>query len=90
MLSNPADRKKLLDCVKELSDSMLRAEAEKSLQKEAISDIAEELDIPKKYIAKVAAIYHKQNYSQVQTELDDINTLYEAITAPVHVAKEAS
>ena len=49
MLSNPADRKKLLDCVKELSDSMLRAEAEKSLQKEAISDIAEELDIPKKY-----------------------------------------
>ena len=46
MLSNPADRKKLLDCVKELSDSMLRAEAEKSLQKEAISDIAEELDIP--------------------------------------------
>jgi len=85
MLSNPADRKKLLDCVQELSNSMLRAEAEKSLQKEAIGDIAEDLDIPKKYIAKIAAIYHKQNYSQVQSELDDINALYEAITAPTYV-----
>ena len=82
MLSNPVDRKKLFDCVKELSDSMLRAESEKSFQKEAISDMAEKLDIPKKYISKIAALYHKQNYSQVQTELDEITALYEAMTAP--------
>lgn len=86
MLSNPADRKKLLDCVKELSDSMLRAEAEKDLQKEAIADMAEELNIPKKYIAKVAAIYHKQNFSQIQSERDDIDALYEAITSPIKIA----
>ena len=86
MLSNPVDRKKLLDCVKELSDSMLRAEAEKDLQKEAIADMAEELNIPKKYIAKVAAIYHKQNFSQIQSERDDIDALYEAITSPIKIA----
>lgn len=86
MLSNPADRKKLLDCVKELSDSMLRAEAEKDLQKEAIANMAEELNIPKKYIAKVAAIYHKQNFSQIQSERDDIDALYEAITSPIKIA----
>lgn len=83
MLSNPADRKKLLDCVKEISDSMLRVDAEKSLQKEAIEAIAEELEIPKKYISKVASIYHKQNFSQIQVEREEVDALYEAITSNV-------
>ena len=33
MISSPADRKKVKDSIKELSDSMLRVDSEKDLQK---------------------------------------------------------
>lgn len=80
MLSNPQDRKKLLNAIKEIDNSMTRVSAEKDFQKDAINTIADELELEKKYVRKLASIYHKQNFSQFQQDQEEIETLYELIT----------
>lgn len=81
MLSNPADRKKLFDAVVEISNSMTRADAERDYQKDAIDTIATELNIEKKYVRKVANVYHKQNFNMVKTENQEVEELYQLITS---------
>ena len=80
MLSNPEDRKKLYNAVVELSNSMTRVDAERDYQKEAVTTIADELDIEKKYVRKVAAIYHKQNINTVKVENEEVEELYDIIS----------
>jgi len=79
MLSNPEDRKKLLAAIKEIDNSMTRVAAEKDFQKDAITDIADKLDLEKKYVRKLANIYHKQNFSEVQAEQTEVADLYELV-----------
>lgn len=81
MLNNPDDRKKLLNGCQELSNSMTRVEAEKDYQRDAVAHLSAELGIEKKYINKVASMYHKQNFHQVQTEHQEIEDLYETMNA---------
>jgi len=80
MLSNPKDRAKLLDGIKEMSNSMTRVDAEKDFQKDVIARLADELDLEKKHIRKLARIYHKQNFNTVQQEQEELVELYELIT----------
>jgi archaellum component FlaC len=80
MISSPEDRKKLLGAITEISNSMTRIAAEKDFQKDAIADIAEKLELEKKYVRKLATIYHKQNFSEVQAEQEELFDLYELIT----------
>lgn len=80
MLSNPEDRKKLLGAIKEIDNSMTRVAAERDFQKDAINQVADELELEKKYVRKLASIYHKQNLSQVQQETEEVFELYELIT----------
>ena len=81
MLSSPSDRDKLLNGVKEISNSMTRVDAEKDYQRDAIAALSSELGIEKKYVSKVANIYHKQNFHQFQAEQTEIEDLYESITS---------
>ena len=80
MISSPEDRKKLLSAVKEISNSMTRTDAERDFQKDAINAIADKLDLEKKYVRKLAVIFHKQNYTEVQQEREELEVLYEAMT----------
>ena len=80
MISSLEDRKKLLGAVKEISNSMTRADAERDFQKDAITAIADKLDLEKKYVRKLAVIFHKQNYNEVQQEREELEVLYEAMT----------
>jgi hypothetical protein len=64
MISSPEDRKKVVGAIKELSDSMLRVDAEKDLQKD---------------IRKLAVIYHKQSMNDVKAEFEDVEALYEEL-----------
>jgi regulator of replication initiation timing len=79
MISSPEDRKKVFDCLKELDASMLRAAAEKDFQKEAIERLTEEVQIDKKHVKNMARIYHKQNFTAVQQDNEDLVALYEEI-----------
>jgi uncharacterized protein (DUF342 family) len=78
--SSDADKKKIKDALFEISASMTRMEAEKSLIKEILSNIEEEVEIPKKFMSKMAKVYHKQNYSSELADHEDFTTLYETIT----------
>lgn len=81
MLSSPADKDKLLNGVKEISNSLTRVDAERDFQKDAIAKLSDELGIKKQYIAKLSKLYHKQSFSQAQQEYEELEALYEAITA---------
>lgn len=78
--SSDADKKKIKDALFEISASMTRIESEKNLVKEILANIEEEVNIPKKFMAKMAKVYHKQNYSQEVSDQEDFQTLYETIT----------
>jgi hypothetical protein len=80
VVSNPVDRTKILNAIKEWSNSATRTEAEKDLQKSIITDLSDEVDIDKKYLSKLAVMFHKQTYAQFQTEVEEIEELYESVT----------
>jgi len=79
MLSSTEDRKRLLSAIKEIDNSMTRVAAERDFQKDAINAVADELDLEKKYVRKLASIYHKQNLTEVQQETEEVAELYEMI-----------
>lgn len=78
-LSNPADREKLLKVIRECSDAMIRAAAEKDYIKEATADISKQLQLPKKLVAKMVKVYYKQNYDEEVATHDQFETLYETV-----------
>ena len=77
--SSPADREKIRRVLRTVSESMTRIEAEKDLIKEEIAALAEEFDIPKKFLNRMARTYHRQNFKDVVEEQDDFETLYETV-----------
>lgn len=78
--SSPADRKKIMDAMVEISASMTRVEGEKDLQKQAVALLVEEFKLPKKYLNKMARAYHKNSYSNEVHDAENFQQLYETIT----------
>lgn len=78
-ISNEADRKKLLDVLKECSNALTRAEGERDFIKEAVSDVAKNLQLPKRLVAKMVKVYHKQNYDEEVATNEQFEQLYETI-----------
>lgn len=79
LLSNPADREKLLKVIRECSDAMVRAAAEKDFIKEATTDISKQLQLPKKIVQRMIKVYFKQNYDEEVAVHDQFETLYETV-----------
>lgn len=63
----------------EYSESCIRTEAEKDLQKEIIAKLSEETMIDKAILKKLVAMYHKQNGEQEKEAFDEIYHMYESI-----------
>jgi len=79
MTLNPEDRKKFTKAIQELSNSMTRVDAEKDLMKDIIQETHDSIGVDKKYVRKIAAIYHKQNLTEVKTETDEVMELYDEL-----------
>lgn len=79
MPSDPATIKLIKDACFEISSSLTRVEGEKEFIKEAISELSEKTDIPKKHLNKVAKLYHKSNKDEVVAEQESTNELYDRI-----------
>lgn len=77
--SSTADRKAVRDAVTELSNSTHRVEAERDLQKEICAKIKEEVGLEPKYLKKLANVYHKQIFVDIQSENEAFETLYEDV-----------
>ena len=79
-ISSPEDRKKILDAVKEISNSLIRMEAERDLIKEIVKEVSDEHQIPRKIVSKIAKTFHRQNLSQEVADHEDFVDLYETVT----------
>jgi hypothetical protein len=79
VLSNPADREKLLVVVRECSGSMTRMDAEKDFVRESIKNISKELDLPKPLVQRMVKVYHKQNFDEEVAVHEQFETLYESV-----------
>ena len=73
-------KKQLKGAIQEISNSMLRAEAERDLIREIVKEQSAELQIPKKIITKIAKTYHRQNLTQEIADHEDFVEIYEKVT----------
>jgi hypothetical protein len=89
MISNPADRKAILDCMKEISNSMTRIEGERDFIKEAINNICEEQNLSKKTFRRMVKTYHKQNFNTEIEQHEEFEVLYQTITNSTTMEKVA-
>lgn len=80
------DRQAIQKALQEISASLTRIDAEKDLIKDILTTVQDNQNIPKKYMRKMAKIYHKQNFNEVQQEQEDLETLYETVTSNTGVA----
>lgn len=77
--SSPADRQKLMQIIKNITDCMVRIDGEKEAIKEILEEAKEQFEIPPKMIKKLASAMHKANVSKVLAENDDFETLVETL-----------
>jgi hypothetical protein len=77
----PEQKKDLQGAIQEISNSMIRTEAERDLIREIVKEQSDTLQIPKKVISKIAKTYHKQNIAQEVADHEDFVELYEKITS---------
>jgi hypothetical protein len=85
--SSPADRKAILDCMKEISASMSRMEGEREFIREAIKEICDKQNLSKKTFRRMAKVYHKQNFSLEIEEHEEFESMYQAITNTTSMSK---
>lgn len=72
-------KKKILNALKEISNSLARMDAERDLIKETLNDIEDEFELSKRYMRKVAYIYHKQNITDFKEENQQVEEVYESL-----------
>lgn len=78
--SSQEDKKKIRQALQEISESLTRMEAERDLIKDILQTVEDNYKIKKKYTRRLAKVYHKQNFNQVQQDQQDLETLYESVT----------
>ena len=77
--SSPQDRKRLLDGIDEIINSLARIKSEQDHKKEIIQRLHEEFEIDKKLLSKSATIIYNDNFQKVAAENDDLETLVETL-----------
>ena len=77
-LSQP-DREKLFKIIKECSDSLTRIEGENDFIKESVAAASKNMQLPKKLVARLVKVYHKQNFDEEVAVHEQFETLYESV-----------
>jgi len=73
------ERKKLKNAIYAINDSMTRVAGERELQKEAITEICDELGVDKKLVRKMAKVYYMANYNSVVEDEKNFQDFYDNI-----------
>jgi hypothetical protein len=73
------DKEKVAAAIREMSDSMLRIDAEKELMKDIVDVTNEKYGVDKKHFRKIANIFHKRNLEESRTETNEVYELYEEL-----------
>lgn len=80
VFTNEEERKRVKNCLEEISNSLTRIEAEREFIKEATNSICDELALDKKHFRDLIKLYHKRNYTDVSSAFDEVSSMYEIIT----------
>jgi hypothetical protein len=80
-ISSIEDRKKIFGAIREISNSMVRIEAERDLIKDIVKDVSDNFQISKKTVNKMAKVYHKQTLTQEVAEHEEFVEMYEEVTS---------
>jgi len=75
MISNPVDRKKFKDALTECSNSLTRCSAERDLIKEIVKNLSDEHQLPKKQVAKMVRVFHKQSFKEEVESQSEFETI---------------
>lgn len=78
-MMSPEAKKAVKDFCTEMSNSMLRGEAEKDFQKEAVKALAEEHELDKGLLKKMATTYHRSNFATTKADQEAFETAYEEL-----------
>lgn len=79
--TNPADRKKILDAMQEISNSYTRIDGEKEYVKEAIDELSKTFNLPKRTLTKLSKVLHKGNFDEEAGQFEDFSDLYETLVS---------
>lgn len=77
--SNPADRKKIMDAMSEISNAYTRIESEKECVKDALDTISKTYNLPKRVLSKLSKVMHKGNFEEEAGNFEDFSDLYETL-----------
>ena len=75
-----ADKKKIYDALKSISNSYTRIEAERDYVKEVLKNLYDDYKIPKKTLSKLASTYHKQNFTEEVALNEEFELIYQTVT----------
>lgn len=75
-------KKAIAGCIREISDSMTRKQAESDLQKEILNRMKEEFEIPKATARSLAKTYYKNNIQEVVAKNEELEELYNQLFTP--------
>jgi hypothetical protein len=73
------EKDRLMKAIKEMSNSLARAEGEREYVNESTKKISDDVKLSKKLISKLVKVYHKQNFEEEVAIHDEFADLYKAI-----------
>ena len=79
--TNPADIEKIRGALQEIADAFTRMTAERELVKDIKAMLKEDFELPPKYITKLAKTFYNQDFEAQQTESEDFDELWFAVTS---------
>jgi hypothetical protein len=73
------EKDRLMKSVKEMSNSLARAEGEAEYVREATKKIADDVKLSKKLVSKLVKVYHKQNFEEEVAISNEFQDLYKSL-----------
>jgi len=70
----------LKSCMREISNSLVRMEAERDNIREIVNRCAEEFELNKRLTRKAARAFHKHNIEEENTVAAEVNELYQIVS----------
>ena len=83
-------RQQIQSALSEMSNSMVRVEAEKDHMKSIAEKILEDCMVPKKDFNKLARIYHASNLAQEAAKSEEFMQFAEAVMEPLKLGNQGA
>jgi hypothetical protein len=82
MKMTPERKARLKGCLQEISNSMVRMEAERDNITAIVQRMADEFEMNKRVSRRLAKIFHKRNLEEERGDFEEVAETYEEVTKP--------